>query len=380
MPITFPHWGSVTYVLESLLRELKMKDIMVPSKPTRHTSELGARYGPEFICTPFKLTLGTFIEMLDQGADVLAMGGCNSFCRFGYYWPIQKLILEDLGYDFHFLHVDYESPINLLRNLKEASGGLNTIQTIRALQVTWLKNRLTDLTDELLYQYRALETEKGVSDKLAQQMFRKIVNTKGVSNIRKLNRELPKIFEKEIEIKKDKNVLKVAVCGEIYAVIEPALNLDVHRKLNELGVIVESTATLTRFSDVPRIFNPFYQMHWQKARELGRPYVANRIGGETMENLGDIIQYKRSGWDGMVHIYPFTCMPEIITRAISPQISTEYDMPFLSLVVDEHTGEAGFQTRLEAFTDLLSRKKQENQEKIKEKNQNKKRNETGVYV
>jgi len=334
---------------------------MVPSKPTKHTAELGARYGPEFICTPFKLTLGTFIEMLDKGADVLAMGGCNSYCRFGYYWPIQKLILEDLGYDFHFLYVDYESPMNLLKNLKDASNGLNMLQTIRALQVTWLKNRLTDLTDKLLFKYRAMEIEKGTSDILANKMYRKIVETRRVSQMRNLQRKLPGIFEKEIDIEKNKNLLRVAICGEIYVVIEPALNLDVHRKLNDLGVIVESSVSLTRFTDIPRKLNPFYKMHWQKARDLGKSYIEHRIGGETMENLGDIIQYKQHGWDGIIHLYPFTCMPEIITRAIAPQVSKEYDMPFLSLVVDEHTGEAGFQTRLEAFIDLLRRRKRENE-------------------
>ena len=338
-----------------------MKEIMVPSKPTKHTAELGARYGPEFICTPFKLTLGTFIEMLDKGADVLAMGGCNSYCRFGYYWPIQKLILEDLGYDFHFLHVDYESPMNLLKNLKDASNGLNTLQTFRALQVTWLKNRLTDLTDKLLFKYRAMEIEKGTSDILANKMYRKIVETRRVSQMRNLQRKLPGIFEKEIDIEKNKNLLRVAICGEIYVVIEPALNLDVHRKLNDLGVIVESSVSLTRFTDIPRKLSPFQKMHWQKARDLGKSYVEYRIGGETMENLGDIIQYKQHGWDGIIHLYPFTCMPEIITRAIAPQVSKEYDMPFLSLVVDEHTGEAGFQTRLEAFIDLLRRRKRENE-------------------
>jgi len=64
----------------------------------------------------------------------------------------------------------------------------------------------------------------------------------------------------------------------------------------------------------------------------------------------------------MVHLYPFTCMPEIISRSILPQISKEYDMPVLSLVVDEQTGEAGFQTRLEAFIDLLYRKRDKDRE------------------
>jgi predicted nucleotide-binding protein (sugar kinase/HSP70/actin superfamily) len=37
--------------------------------------------------------------------------------------------------------------------------------------------------------------------------------------------------------------------------------------------------------------------------------------------------------------------------------ATERDFPFMQLVVDEHTGKAGFETRLEAFLDLVSRKK-----------------------
>ena len=93
---SYPHFGSLTYVFESLMNELGVKYI-VPAKPSKRTIELGARYAPEFVCTPFKLTLGTFIEMLDRGANTLGMGGCNSYCRFGYYWPVQKLILEDLG-------------------------------------------------------------------------------------------------------------------------------------------------------------------------------------------------------------------------------------------------------------------------------------------
>ncbi len=360
MPLTYPHFGSLTYVFESLCNELGL-DIIPPIKPTKKTSELGARYGPEFVCTPFKLTLGTFIEMLDRGADTLCMGGCNAYCRFGYYWPVQKMILEDIGYDkFRFIHIDYENPISLIKTLKKESAGLNTLQTIRAFQITWIKNRLTDRVDELVYRYRALEVVKGSTERLANKLFRKIVETKGASNSRKLYKELPKIFEKEIETYDDKNRLKISVTGEIYVALEPALNLDVCRKLNNLGVIVECPITLRRFIDIGQKLNPFKKMHFLKAREFGKTYVEYRIGGETQENLGDIIYYKKRGFDGNVHLYPFTCMPEIITRAIAPEISKKYDMPFLSLVVDEHTGEAGFQTRLEAFVDLLKRKKEGN--------------------
>ncbi|QEE14634.1 CoA protein activase [Promethearchaeum syntrophicum] len=362
MPITFPHFGSLTYVFETLLRELGQDDLIVPNKPSKRTAELGTRYSPEFVCTPFKITLGTFIESLERGADVLGMGGCNAYCRFGYYWPVQKLILEDLGYDFRFIAIDYEDPMAILRTLKNESDGYSYLQTLRALQKTWVKNRFTDLVDKLLCKYRAIESIKGTTDRVAEKAFRTIVETKGMVNIRKLKKTIPKMFEKEIEIDKSLDPLKIAIIGEIYVVFEPALNVDVHRRLNELGVIVETPASLRRFIDIGYKLNPFLKLHREVSVKIAEPYLGYRCGGEAQESIGDTIYYKRKGWDGMVHLYPFTCMPEIISRSILPQISKEYDMPVLSLVVDEQTGEAGFQTRLEAFIDLLYRKREKDRE------------------
>ncbi len=342
------------------MKELKREDILVPNAPSKRTAELGKQYSPEFVCTPFKLTLGTFIEGLNRGATELAIGGCNAFCRFGYYWPVQKMILEDLGYEFTFRTVNWEQPWEIVKTLRDDfSVGLNTWQTLRALHITWRKNRLTDLVDKLRYHYRAVEESRGTTDLLSKKAFRRIVDANGMREIKKLGKELPALFKQEIEIRHDFTPLKVAIVGEIYVVLEPALNVDVFRRLNELGVITETPVTLRRFVDVGRKLNPFRKMDFQHADKVIKPYLAHRVGGEAQESLGDTILYKRKGWDGMVHLYPFTCMPEIISRSILPQISREYDMPVLSFVVDEQTGEAGFQTRLEAFIDLLMRKKEE---------------------
>ena len=170
------------------------------------------------------------------------------------------------------------------------------------------------------------------------------------------------MFEKEIEIDKYADPLRIAIIGEIYVVFEPALNVEVHRRLNDLGVICETPASLRRFIDIAWKLNPFKKLHFEVAQEKASPYLGYRCGGEAQESIGDTMLYKEKGWDGMVHLYPFTCMPEIISRSILPQISKEYDMPVLSLVVDEQTGEAGFQTRLEAFIDLLYRKRDKDRE------------------
>jgi len=348
-------------VFKVLFNEVGRFDLIEPTKPNKRTAQLGSMHSPEFVCTPFKITLGTFIEGLERGATELGMGGCNAYCRFGYYWPVQKLILEDLGYDFKFVTLNYESPKEILQVMKrDICPDRNVLQIIRAFRVMWLKNRLTDIVDKLIYKYRAVEFTKGDTEKLAQKAFNIIVEAKGIKNIKRLAKTLPKMFEDEINYDKKANPLKVCVNGEIYVVLEPSLNLDVMRKLNDIGVQVETPITLRRYVDLGIKLNPFKKLHYEHSVKAAKPYVEYRCGGETQENLGDVILYKNDGWDGVVHLYPFTCMPEIISRSIFPQISKEYDMPVMSLVLDEQTGEAGFQTRLEAFIDLLARKREDN--------------------
>ncbi|MHA1124030.1 MAG: CoA protein activase [Candidatus Heimdallarchaeota archaeon] len=344
-----------------MFHEIGRFDLIEPTKPNKRTAELGAMHSPEFVCTPFKITLGTFIEGLERGATELGMGGCNAYCRFGYYWPVQKLILEDLGYDFKFITLNYESPKEILQVTKrDLSPGYNYLQIIRAFRIMWLKNRLTDMVDKLIYKYRAVENTKGDTERVSLKAFETIVETKGIRNIKRLHKTIPPMFENEIDYDKKANPLKVCVNGEIYVVLEPSLNLDVMRRLNEIGVQVETPITLRRYIDAGIKLNPFKKLHYQHSVKAAKPYLEYRCGGETQENLGDVVLYKKDGWDGVIHLYPFTCMPEIIARSIFPQVSREHDMPVMSLVLDEQTGEAGFQTRLEAYIDLLARKKEAN--------------------
>ncbi|MGE5379839.1 MAG: acyl-CoA dehydratase activase-related protein [Methylocystaceae bacterium] len=59
--------------------------------------------------------------------------------------------------------------------------------------------------------------------------------------------------------------------------------------------------------------------------------------------------------DGIIHITCFGCGPNSLIGEMLQQNITQ--LPLLMLTIDEHTGQAGQQTRLEAFIDLLERKK-----------------------
>ena len=65
--------------------------------------------------------------------------------------------------------------------------------------------------------------------------------------------------------------------------------------------------------------------------------------------------YARNGYDGLIHLAPFTCMPEIVAQNIMR--STKEDLPVLALLCDEQMAKPGMITRLEAFVDLLQFRK-----------------------
>ena len=70
--IAFPHMGDYYVPANYLLSHIFPKDIIIKApKITNKTIEIGTKYSPDFVCTPFKYTLGTMIESLEEGANIL---------------------------------------------------------------------------------------------------------------------------------------------------------------------------------------------------------------------------------------------------------------------------------------------------------------------
>lgn len=58
--------------------------------------------------------------------------------------------------------------------------------------------------------------------------------------------------------------------------------------------------------------------------------------------------------DGIIHVASFGCGPDsLVGELLEHRVMRDYKLPFLYLTLDEHSGEAGFDTRLEAFLDIL---------------------------
>ena len=126
-----------------------------------------------------------------------------------------------------------------------------------------------------------------------------------------------------------------------------------------MGVQTRRSLTVGSFlkdAIIPKAFRG-PETHLQRAERMAKPYLMRDIGGDALECVSDVVFADENGKDGIIHISPFTCMPEIMSQNIFPTIRGEHEIPLLTLIMDEQTGKAGYITRLEAFVDLMRRKK-----------------------
>src|SRR3972149_5272218 len=78
------------------------------------------------------------------------------------------------------------------------------------------------------------------------------------------------------------------------------------------------------------------------------------------EVVGTVFHWSRTqSVDGIIYVLAFPCGPDsLIQTLLEHELRREGGkVPMMSLVIDEHSAEGGFLTRIEAFVDMLVRRK-----------------------
>ena len=354
MRITFPHLGNVYVILKGAFRELGIETVVPPPSSKRSLS-LGVRYSPETICLPFKITLGNMIEALEQGADTIVMAAGRGLCRFGYYARLQEQILHDLGYDFKMIPTDLFGGkiVGVARLIKRLSNRASMFRVIHALRFALSKLATLDNIEREVHRVRALELEKGTATRIFREAISATDEATDHASLKKAKADyLARLNQVPVDL--EANPLKVGVMGEFYIVLEPFSNMDVEIELGKLGVEVKRSLFLSNWTKFSLFLNAFGMTEQGRFHRAAKPYLKRDVGGDGWESVGEKA-FHGNHYDGLVHLAPFTCLPEIVAQNIMP--SVKEDIPVLTLLYDEQMGKAGMLTRLEAFVDLLKRRR-----------------------
>lgn len=134
--------------------------------------------------------------------------------------------------------------------------------------------------------------------------------------------------------------LRILLLGPRYLIDDAYLSNNLYSHLQTLGAELHTSA------QVPETV----------ARELGKALDKPLFWSDTRRSVGALEHFPQRV-DGVINVAPFGCGAESFASALIARRCREKKVAMLDLIVDEHTSEVGIITRLEAFCDLLERKK-----------------------
>ena len=344
--ISFPHLGDYYIPIKFLLSKITRYKVIAPPSITKKTLELGTKYSPNFVCIPFKYNLGNFIETLENGANILVQAGGG--CRYGYYAEIQEKILKDLGYSFEFYNLVENDRVTLksaYKMFKKIDKKTSLFKMLYYIPLTILMIRYMDNIDEYIRSNIGFEVIDNSFTNLKKEMLDSFSNTKGYIDLIKKYNSYNKRFKK-LKVIKPSNRLKVGIIGELYTNMEYFSNYYLEKELAKMGIEIK------RFTNLSYLL---YKKGKERRKQLRyiKEYCKYTIGADGMDNVYRTKWLIANNYDGVIHIKPFGCTPEVGAIPIINKVCSDYKFPIIYFSYDSQTSETGIKTRLEAFYDML---------------------------
>ncbi len=310
---------------EAFFKELGI-DVVISNETNKKIINQGIKESVPEICVPIKIFIGHVIDLTEKDVDYIFIPRMISIYKEELFCP-KFLGLPDM----------------LIHGLK---GIENKVLTCH------IESDCDDISD--YRNYLCLREKLGVSIQAIKRASD--IAKKRWMKFRKYNKmgytanESLQILEDSIipkneidkKIKNNKKRVKILVLGYVYNLYDSFLNMNIMDKLRSLDVEFLTFEML----DEEEIRHPIENMEkvlfWTFTNKL----------------LGVGYKYFRNKEvDGIIHLTAFGCGPDSFLGKLLELESDATGIPFMTIRLDEHTGENHLQTRIEAFIDMIRRKK-----------------------
>ncbi len=361
--IYVPYMCDSARVLASAMMRSGINAEVLP-KPDEESINLGRQYTSGRECIPAIITAGDMVKKInspgfDPQRSGFFMAQGSGPCRFGQYYRLHRIILDDLGYR--------EIPIYAPNQGPSLFDDLGTMG-ISFLTSVWDGICAVDALEARARMTRPYEMTPGQTEEIYNRclddLCMLIEKGKGIISLLK---EVRKDFDK-IQIDHVQKP-KIGVVGEIYVRSQEFSNNFVIRRLEDLGceVALPSIGEWFLYLNFTRvrncrwfrqyrrvIFTKIFDryMKYRQKKIFGiiglRPeasidslfdhassYMHSTLEGEAVMTIGKTIDFIKEGFDGVVNVMPFTCMPGNTVTSIYKKIREDHkNFPLFNLSVD----------------------------------------------
>lgn len=287
--------------------------VVLSSPSTKGVLSAGLKHAVDDICLPVKLAFGHVLDLSGR-VDYIFLPRLISVEKREYICP-KFLGLPDMVRRIPGLPPLIDVDISLYKNKK----GL--YQAVKKVGALFDANSLAI--------WRAYRRSLGALKSYFRLLELGLIPAEAMAVMENRVKESPYISG---------DSLKVGLIGHPYNIYDGYVSMDAIKKLRRMGAAVltaenVSEKTVNRHASMlPK------KLFWT----LGRRMIG--AANHYME---------RPDISGLVYVAAFGCGPDSMTGELIEREARARRIPFLSLNIDEHTGEAGVVTRLEAFLDMV---------------------------
>jgi predicted nucleotide-binding protein (sugar kinase/HSP70/actin superfamily) len=310
-------------------------------------------------------------------------------CRFGMYNKYQRIVLDSFA-DLRKVKI---GTLNAMKAYA-LDGMIEEERVTDFRKVGYFSMVVADVLDRLLWRIRPYEKEPGMTDEFIERSMHGMAGCFEVYGAKKdFNAILDRLEETVKEAKSiiDQGIPRkplIGIVGEIYLRSHVQSNQDVIRLLEKYGaeVVNASIAEWFNYTTYDRVreakkelrlslkqfrfgaaranlkkilgygVDLYYQQRrqdqiYKRVRRLIDLASDHRIGHlekvlkeddlfcfdvgtETCLSIAGIMEYMHEGYNGVVNVYPFTCMPGTSTSAIVRPIMNRMKVPYLDTPYD----------------------------------------------
>lgn len=297
--------------IQTFLTELGAEVVPSP-ETTKEILDKGVLYSIDDACLPVKVCHGHAYSLRDK-ADFILIPRLTSVSRGEYICPKFGGLPEMIKYSVPDLPTLIDTEVNLIKSPKGLTKSLYKMAFAMKFR-------------------NPVHINRGINKALqAHESFKASVR-KGFT---------PDSIFKPIPREVRKARFRIGLVGHPYLLYDSFVNMSLLKKLKDRGAEVVTPDMVDPHIINERCMELSKRMFWSSGKSL--------IGSALyiMDN-GSI--------DGMLALTAFGCgIDSLAGEFIEKQARKYYKKPYMVLNLDEHTGDAGFNTRLEAFFDLLDR-------------------------
>jgi len=297
------------YPLWSTFLEGLGAEVVVSNETTKKTINAGTLVAENELCLPVKVFFGHLIDLKDK-VDALFIPRVVSVEKEAYTCP-KFLGLPDLSKALDTPLPDiFEPTLNArlgLRRYYEAIFDFGKQFTNSKLKI-----------------WRAWRTGVAEQNAFQQKLLEGLTPIEAIAGV-----------EKQVVA----GDLKIGIAGHPYNVFDPYINLNLIKKLKQWGAQVVTEEMIPHrileheSNKLPK------KLFWSYEREV----VGAAFHWMSTKSV-----------DGIIYILSFACgQDSLIQVLLETEAKKNGEVPLMSLVIDEHSGEAGLITRVEAFIDML---------------------------